>query len=189
MRTYLRVLITVLLAAVAGACGDTPSSPAGTASLTLKLTDSPYSDARAVLVTFSSVTVHRTGGAFTTLPFTDGAPSRTCDLKKLEGAQDVLGTGGVPAGDYTQVRLVVSGAALYFDNPSVGPACATAIPEPVGNHATLTIPSGEVRLNRPFSLATNATTGIVLDFHGDESIHQSGGSYTMTPVIAVVSVQ
>jgi hypothetical protein len=185
----MRVCLAVVLAVAAGACSDGPSAPAGTASLTLKLTDSPYSDARAVLVTFSSVSVHRTGGAFTTLPFSDGAMTRTCDLKKLQGAQDILGTGGVPAGDYTQIRLVVSGAALYFENASNGPACATSIQEPAGNHATLTIPSGEVRLNRPFSLSTDSTTGIVLDFRGDESIHQSGDTYTMTPVISVVSVQ
>ena len=77
------------------------------------------------------MSAHRSGSAFSTIPFAGGATSRTCDLKKLEnGAEDILGTEGVPAGDYTQVRLLVASAALYFDNPSVGPACAPSIVAP-----------------------------------------------------------
>ena len=33
----------------------------------------------------------------------------------------MLGTGPLPPGDYTQVRLVVQSARLFFDNPSVVP--------------------------------------------------------------------
>ena len=172
------------------ACGDSPSAPAGTALLSMKLTDSPYSDAQAVLVTFSSVSVHGTGSAFTTMPFADGATSRTCDLKKLEnGAEDVLGTVGLPSGDYTQIRLMVASAVLYFGNPSVGPACAAAIATPPGNSATVTIPSGDIRLNRPFSVAADTATKILLDFDGDRSIREtSAGVYSMTPVITVANV-
>jgi hypothetical protein len=180
-----------ILALTAVACGDSPSSPGGTASLSLKLTDSPFSDAASVLVTFSSVSVHRTGSAFSTIPFAGGATSRTCDLKKLEnGAEDILGTEGVPAGDYTQVRLMVASAVLYFDNPSVGPACAPSIPPPAGASAAVTIPSGDIRLNRPFTLAANTATTVLLDFDGDRSIREtSAGAYSMTPVITVISVE
>ena len=173
------------------ACGNSPSAPAGTALLSMKLTDSPYSDAQAVLVTFSSVSVHRSGSAFTTIPFADGATSRTCDLKKLEnGAEDILGTVGLPSGDYTQIRLMVASAVLYFGNPSVGPACAATIAAPPGNSATVTIPSGDIRLNRPFSLAADTATTILLDFDGDRSIREtSAGVYSMTPVITVANVQ
>ena len=173
------------------ACGDSPSDPSGTASVSLRLTDSPFSDAQSVLVTFSSVSVHRTGSAFSTIPFAGGATSRICDLKKLEnGANDMLGTEGVPAGDYTQIRLIVASAVLYFDNPSTGPACAPAITAPAGASAAVTIPSGDVRLNRPFTLAANTATTVLLDFDGDQSIREtSAGVYSMTPVINVVSVQ
>ena len=81
-------------------------------------------------------------------------------------------------------------AAVYFDNASVGPACAAVIPAPVGKNAAVTIPSGEVKLNREFDLtATNATT-MVLDFDGDQSVHETGnGKYMMSPVVGIVSVQ
>src|SRR5262245_26031432 len=153
------------------------------------LQDTPFSDSRAVLVTFSEVSVHRTGAAFGTLPFADGASSRTCDLKKLQGAQDVLGTGPLAAGHYTQIRLTVSAAALYFDNASTGPACAATIAAPAGASAPVTVSSGTLMLNREFELTTGDVTTILLDFDGDGSIIQTGqGAYRMTPVITVVSV-
>ena len=189
MRRTFPVLAATLALSMT-ACGESPSEPGGTASLSMRLTDSPYSDAQAVLVTFSSVSVHRAGGSFTTIPFADGASSRTCDLKKLEnGAEDILGTTGLPAGDYTQIRLLVASAVLYFGNPSVGPACAAAVAAPLGNSATVTIPSGDLKLNRPFTLTANTATTILLDFDGDRSIHETtAGNYSMNPVISVVSV-
>ena len=183
----------ILMAAtlLATACGGSPAGPsAGTGTLNLRLTDSPFSDARAVLVTFSEVTAHRAESDWTSVPFAAAAASRTCDLKKLETAQDVLGTGPLPAGRYTQVRLVVASATIYFDTASTGPACAPAIAAPAGRSASVEIPSGEVKLNRGFELAADGATTMLLDFDGDRSIRVTGnGRYMMTPVIAIVSVQ
>lgn len=197
MRFTLRrpVLAATLVAAslAAMACGgDSPSGPSGrTGTLNLRLTDSPFSDARAVLVTFSTVAAHRTDSDWTPVPFAAGATTRTCDLKRLQGPTDILGTGPVQAGDYTMVRLVVSSAALYFDNPSASAnACETLITAPAGRTAPVEIPSGEVKLNRGFSLAADGATTITLDFDGDRSIRELGnGRYSMTPVISIVSVQ
>jgi hypothetical protein len=173
------------------ACDDSPSSPSGqTATFNLRITDSPFSDARAVLVTFAEVTAHRSESDWTTIPFAGSATSRTCDLKKLENSEDVLGTGALPPGDYTQVRLVVQSARLYFENPSVGPACAATIAAPAGSMADLRIPSGQVKLNRGFKLESESTTTMLLDFDGDRSIHQTGnGTYMMSPVIGIVRVE
>jgi hypothetical protein len=88
------------------------------------------------------------------------------------------------------VRLVVSSAAIYFDNPSSGPACATTIPAPAGHFAQVTIPSGEVKLNREFDVPAAGATTMLVDFKGDQSVNLTGsGTYMMSPVIAVVSVQ
>src|SRR5262245_14982931 len=106
-------VLAVVAAAGAMACGgDSLTSPSGTGRLTLQIKDSPYSDAKALLVTFSEVTAHRDGeGGFTKLPFGDTtAISRTCDLKKLVDRQDMLGVGALPQGHYTMVRVVVSSA-------------------------------------------------------------------------------
>jgi Domain of unknown function (DUF4382) len=214
MRSRIVALIAAL--AVTGACGGStptepstasssnsstspaPNSPApgptSTGQLTLMLKDSPYSDAKALLVTFSEVNVHASGGDWVTLPFASGT-SRTCDLKKLETAQDVLGVGTLAAGHYTQIRLVVSSATLYFQNASSGAACALSITAPAGTKASVEVPSGELKLNREFDL-TSGGTKILLDFDGDQSVKQAGNDhspngvkYMMTPVIAVVSVE
>lgn len=205
----MRAATVLALAALAsGACGSstentppattspsTPTSPNPVTSsrLTLMLKDSPFSDAKSLLVTFNEVNVHASGGDWITVPFV-GASSRTCDLKKLQTAQDILGVGSLPAGHYTQLRLVVSSAAIYFQNASSGPACAPAITAPAGTNAAVEVPSGEVKLNREFDLASGGGTMIVLDFDGDRSVRQTGngngqgGRYMMTPVIGVVSV-
>lgn len=169
--------------------GGSSSGPDSQSTLTVRLTDSPFSDAQAVLVTFSEVSAHATGGDFMPLAFAGGATSRTCDLKRLVGAEDVLGTGALPPAHYTGLRLTVSGGALYFDGGTSGAACADQIAAPAGRSAALTIPSGEVRLNREFDLASGSATTITLDFDGDQSIKLAGAQYIMTPVIGVVSVQ
>jgi len=190
----MRLRLAVILACAIGAPGcssDSPTSPSGTGTLRLMLKDTPFTDAKAVLVTFSEVTAHRSTEAdFTKLPFAGGATSRTCDLKKLQTAQDVLGTGPLMAGQYTQVRLVVSTATLYFDNAASGDACAAAVEAPGGRNAPLEIPSGEVKLNRQFTVPEGGTTTMLLDFDGDRSIRLTGSNrYMMIPVIAVVSVE
>ena len=180
-----------------GGSGGGSSAPA-TGSLAVNITDSPFSDARAVLVTFSEVNVHRADvESWQSLPFASGGNSRTCDLKKLQGQTDVLGVGPLPAGHYTQVRLVVSSANIYFENASSGPACAPTIAAPFGKSAPVDVPSGEVKLNHEFTITSSAST-MLLDFDGDQSIKQTGSDngkgnssikYMMTPVIRIVSVQ
>ncbi|MDX6435086.1 MAG: hypothetical protein QOE54_7452 [Streptosporangiaceae bacterium] len=204
------LVVTLLMTGACGSSSSTTTAPTtadgaarsapgstGTSSLTVMLKDSPFSDAKALLVTFSEVNVHASGGGWVTVPFAGGASSRTCDLKKLETAQDILGVGPLPAGHYTQLRLVVSSAAIYLQNASSGPACAPAIATPAGTNAPVDIPSGELKLNREFDLTSNGGTTILLDFDGDQSVKltgndnghgNGGGKYIMTPVIGIVSV-
>lgn len=155
MRLIFAAIVTCIVSAVA-ACGgsDSPTGPSGpNGTLNLMLKDSPFSEAKSVLVTFSEVTAHRdTESNFTKLRFAASATARVCDLKKLETAQDILGVGTLAAGHYTQVRLVVSSATIYFDQAAEGAACAPTItiPAPAGRSASLEIPSGEVKLNHQF---------------------------------------
>ncbi len=183
-----------LAALMATGCSSSSTSPSTTtpSSFNVMMTDSPFSDGKALLVTFSEVSAHATGGAFVTLPFANNATSRTCDLKKLtNGAQDILGTGPLAAGHYTQVRLTVSSATIYFDNPSSGTSpCAPTISAPAGTSTAVTVPSGTVLLNREFDVTSTGATSMLLDFNGDQSVIATGnGQYMMTPVISVVSVQ
>jgi hypothetical protein len=192
MRHMCRALLIALVAVSWVGCSSSPSSPSSAGStLNVMLKDSPFSDAKALLVTFSEVSAHVSGsGGFNVLPFAGGGTTRTCDLKKLATAQDILGTGTLAAGHYTQVRLVVTSAVLYFDNASTGAACAPSIATPAGRNASITVNSGDVKLNREFDVTSTGATTILVDFNGDQSVRLEGnGSYSMSPVIAVVSVQ
>ena len=194
--------------------GSPGSSGIGTLIVTIK--DSPFSEASALLVTFSEVSVHLSGtagtgtsdgdGEWMKLPFEapSGGPAvttRTCDLKRLETATDILGVGPLAAGHYTQIRLTVSSATIYKIDKTAAtdPPCATILKAtpPLTTPATpsekgisVDVPSGTLKLNREFTLLTGGATTILLDFDGDKSVHQTGnGKYKMTPVISVVSVQ
>ena len=191
MKSLLCAGSVAALAALGIACGGNPTSATQNGNFRVMLTDTPFSDAKALLVTFSDVAVHASGGEWTTVPFSGGGSSRTCDLKQLQNnAQDVLGIGTIPAGHYTQVRVTVTRAALYFDAAAQAPACAPSIAAPSGRAVTLNIPSGQIILNHEFDvIATNSGT-MVLDFKADQSIVQTGnGTYQISPVIAVVSFQ
>jgi len=184
------IACAMALAATMVACGDSATGPTGTSRLTVLLKDTPFADAKSMLVTFSEVSVHKADGEWVTVPFSGDASSRTCDLKKLTSAQDVLGTGPLAPARYTMVRLVVSSAALYFENAAAGPACAPTIAAPAGRTGAVEIPSGEVRLNRPFEVTADTGTTMLLDFDGDRSVRETGnGRFMLTPVITVVSVQ
>ena len=195
------ILTFVCVAALtASACGESsPAGPSGgSGTLNMRLTDSPFSDAKSVLVTFSEVSAHPEDGEWKTVPFAPdpggaGVTERTCDLKKLQGPVDILGGGLLTAGHYTQIRLVVKSATIYFDvapDPAA-PACTAVAPVLTStNKADVTIPSGEVKLNRGFDLVADGTTTIVLDFDGDKSIRETGnGRFMMSPVITIKSVQ
>ena len=184
----------LLFMTVACGGGSTPTSPSdpsggGAGSFNVRITDSPYGSAKAVLVTFSDVSVHRDGN-WTKLPFLSGS-SRTCDLKKLQNSQqDLLGGGTIPPGTYTMIRLVVQSATMYFDNSaSSATPCDSKIDPPGGASSPLTIPSGEVKLNGSFNLTSTAATTVLLDFDGESSIIQNGSNYTMQPVVRIVSIQ
>src|SRR3989441_9874566 len=116
LRVRRHFLWTVLAAASMAGCGSsTPTAPSGgdtagptgAGRATIMLQDSPFSDAKAVLVTFSEVSVHMSGGDFVTLPLASGGSSRTRDPKKPLGAQDVLGTGPLAPGHHTPIPLLV----------------------------------------------------------------------------------
>lgn len=194
MRLTIALSVALGASVAVVACGS-PSGPSGSGNLRVMITDAPFEDASAVHVTFSEVKAHRADGegGWITVPFagTPAATTRTCNLKKLDGPQDILGIASLEPGTYTQLRLVVSSATIYFGGSPTGEAaCLTTLAPPTGttSHA-MEIPSGEVKLNRPFELMSNSTTTIELDFDGPKSINQTGnGIYKMSPVIGIKTV-
>jgi len=126
-----------------------PSGPTGT--LNLRLTDSPFTEADAVLVTFRGVRAHRSESDWTAVPFADAtAVTRTCDLKKLQAAEDILGTGPLVAGQYTMIRLVVESAKLH-DNVGYTPYEGRKVkgwPITVLSRGRVVVEGGELQVER-----------------------------------------
>ena len=198
MRTNIALALALGLSLSALACSGSPTEASRSGNLKLMITDAPFDEASALHVTFTELKAHREDGAggWLTVPFA-GSPAatiRTCNLKKLDGPFDILGAASLDAGQYTQLRLVVDSATIFFGGTATGePACANALAAPSGSGVTsarLEIPSGEVKLIQPFALTTSGTTTIDLDFDGGQSVHQTGnGRYMMSPVIRILSVK
>jgi hypothetical protein len=191
-------VLAAAVALVSVACGSesaspsNPASPDSAGSLNIRVTDSPFGAAKAVLITFSEVSVQR-GSDWTRLPFPDGSTnSWMCDLKKLENnAQDLLASGSPAQGDYTWVRFVVSSARVYLQNSAQSPTpCAKTIAPPDGESYAMTIQNSEGKDNGTFPVRGSGPTNVLLDFDGESSITEpSTNNYVLNPVVRVIAVQ
>lgn len=209
MTTTIRSIFRLLLwAAVAGAsaalvaCGGDPSTGSTTAmgNVRVALTDAPRckvgnDDLAQVNVTVERVRVHQLADA---MPG-DGrwydievSPARKINLLELtNGRLEELGSVPLPAGTYTQLRLVLS------PNRGAGVLANSVVLDGALTELALQTPSAAqsgLKIVRPFTVAPNSTVDLVIDFDACRSIVLRGnGSYLLKPVLtadlkAVVSI-
>lgn len=175
---------TLLLAA----CGGGGGSDAPTGSLKLALVDAPACGYDHVYVTVESVKVHQSASAgendpgwYTiTLP---GLPKRIDLLELRNGLLQELGQTALPAGRYTQMRLILS------SNSST--PYANAVTSTGGLETELTTPSAQqsgLKLNVDIEIEAGKLADFVLDFDACKSVVKAGnsGKYNLKPVIAVL---
>ena len=142
--------------------------PGRGASLEILLKDGPIDGLDAVVVTIESIELHKTGGPF----FTVLDEPKTFDLLKLRTRTFRIARLDLDAGKYTQIRLIVSAGEVTVD----------------GETHPLEIPSGEVKIIKPFTIPEGALGVMVLDFDAEESIHiveTGGGRYILRPVVKI----
>ncbi len=174
--------------AACGGGGDGGVASSGT--LRVALTDAPSCGYDHVYVTVDKVRVNQSAtaadsdGGWTDLTL---SPARRIDLRGLtNGVLEELGTVPLPAGHYTQIRLVLAANSGSGDS-----AMANAV-QPTGGPVTaLTTPSSQqsgLKLQANFDVAADQTADIVLDFDVCRSIVKAGnsGQYLLKPVITVV---
>ncbi len=177
-----------LLSACGGGGGggsDSPSTQAGTVHFSL--TDAPACGFDAVNVTVAKIRVHQSAtAADTDAGWTDVTlnPARKINLLTLtNGVLSDLGQAPLPAGHYTQTRLVLVG------NTSAAPFANSVIPSG-GAETTLDTPSAVqsgLKLNHEFDVAPGALADFTLDFDACKSVVTRGnGSYGLKPVITVI---
>jgi hypothetical protein len=179
--------LALLLAACGGGggIGGTGSEPG---TLRVAVTDAPSCGFDQVNITIEKVRVHQNTSAgdddsgWSEIVL---APSRRVDLLSLSnGVLEELGQTALPAGRYTQLRLVLAanGASAPFAN-SVVPTG--------GSEIALDTPSAQqsgLKLNVGIDVAANQVADIVLDFDACKSVVTRGnsGRYNLKPVITVI---
>jgi len=168
----------MLLAACSGGGGG--GSSGGTGTLSMSITDAkPKLPAGAtnLFVTFEEVLVHKSGGAWISLPLVE--TPYTIDLLQF---QDGNTTEFVPptkldAGKYTQVRIIVSSATIRFDNGSF------IQDEPIE------VPSGKLKTDKNFIFDVTEASAVDIVIHFDLSKSlvvtepAANPSYKLKPVL------
>ena len=171
-----------------GGIGGTGSPDAGT--MHVSLTDAPACGYDAVNITVEKVRVHKQESAADS----DSewhevvlSPPKRFDLLSLtNGVLADLGSTRLPAGKYTQMRLVLA------ENTAANPFANSVIPTG-GSETELSTPSGSqsgLKLKVDIDIAADRTTEVVIDFDACKSVVKRGnsGQYNLKPHLTVISV-
>ncbi len=142
-----------------------------TGTMVLSITDAPFPATEgcvsAAWVDLVGVNI-RGGeeGGWTELSLMDGDEPTRIDLLKLRaGLSDQLGAIEVPTGAYDEVRLVIDGAELEFDDGS--PAQPFKVPS--GQSSGI-----KVKIDPPLLVASGQTSELLLDVDLTKSFHTTG---------------
>jgi len=183
---WFMVLLVVL---ITGCSGGDSGSQQGTGTLSVSLTDAPACGFDEVNVTVSKVRVHQSSSASEN----DGDwseitlnPARKINLLNLtNGALESLGETPLPAGHYTQLRLVLSANTGTTPANSIVLSGTTTTAE-IALVTPSAVQSG-IKLINEFDVAPGQRVDLVLDFDACKSIVTRGnGSYALKPVIKVI---
>jgi Domain of unknown function (DUF4382) len=188
------LLWAVALALVLWGCGGSDygsgsaSGPVGgTGTLRVSLTDAAACGYDMVNVTVSKVRVHQSSNTNENdagwIDINLSSPQKIDLTSLVNGTLQELGQAALPAGHYTQLRLVlVANSPLDPLNNSVIPSGGTETP--------LKTPSGVqsgLKLIHPFDVPPDTLVDVVLDFDACHSIVKKGnGGYGLKPVISVI---
>lgn len=195
LRFNLKLVLGALVLAGLAACGggggggdDVSFVAASNGTLRLAVTDAPTCGYDAVNVTIQKVRVHKSS----TASDADSGwsevvlnPARRINLLTLtNGVLDELGQTPLPAGKYTQLRMVLA------DNDSAHPLANSVLPTG-GAETALKTPSGQqsgVKTNINIDVSANKMADFVLDFDACKSVVVAGnsGQYLLKPVVTVV---
>ena len=191
------MLASMWMALALAACGGgdgysgpapapTPPPAVGMGTLRVALTDAPACGFDHVYVTVDRVRVHMSASANDNDAGWSEVivnPSQRIDLLDLtNGVLAELGQTPLPAGLYTQVRLVL--------RPNGAGALANAVVPTGGSEVALDTPSATqsgLKLINNFTVLPNTLVDLLLDFDACRSIVRKGnGGFNLKPVIAVI---
>ena len=146
----------------------TPTPTPSVGTLEVRVTDLPNPAITAIDITVEEVQVNSASdGQWRTV--VQGPVS--FDLIKLVGVEDVLGSGDLAPGQYTQIRLKVTSTTITQD----------------GEMSEAKVPSDTLKIVRPFTIVAGETTIATLDFDAERSVVTQGrGNFLLKPVIKLL---
>lgn len=168
-KTYVAIIVAIVLIVAAVGAYALLRPATGTMSIYVK------DDAIAwkhVNVTFSEVRVHQASADNDSGWQTISIENGIIDLAALVNVSELLASSAIPAGKYTQVRLVVDSATGMMFN---------------GTHVAFTVPSGELKTTHPFDLPAGGTKRLTLEIDLEHSIVQNASGWIFKPVLGAVT--
>jgi hypothetical protein len=184
----LLALLTLLLAGCGGGNGGGISGTGRDGTLRLAITDAPACGYDHVYITITKIRVHQSATAVDgDSGWTDIVPTTTSRIDLLSLTNGVLvelGQTVLPAGKYTQMRLILAANGGLGTQPN-------AVTPTGGVETALTTPSAQqsgLKLDVNIDVAVGQVADFVLDFDACKSIVKRGnsGEYNLKPVIAVI---
>ena len=186
---YFKLFISLSLVILMASCSsNSGNSSAAPGTLGVSLTDKPTSVFSAVNVTVTKVRVHQSATASENdsgwTDITLDQPRKINLLKLTNGVLEDLGQTPLPAGHYTQLRLV-----LQMNTDTTPPANSVVIKGTTDELPLITpsaVQSG-IKLIHEFDVAPGQRVDLVIDFDAWKSIVELGnGGYLLRPVIKIV---
>ncbi len=182
------VVAAVALAACGGGDSEPVAGPVAAGTLRVALVDAPACGYDEVNVTVEKVRVHQSGmaadeaGGWSEVVLN---PVKRINLLNLtNGVLEELGTTTLPAGTYTQLRLVLS------SNSAATPLANSVLPTS-GTETPLVTPSGQqsgLKINPQINVTSSQLSDVVLDFDACKSVVVAGnsGRYLLHPVLTIL---
>jgi hypothetical protein len=173
-----------------GGGGGIEGTGSALGTMRLSMTDAPSCGFDAVHITVDRVRVNQSAGAADTDPGWSEvvlSPAKRIDLLTLSnGVLEPLGQTDLPAGKYTQMRLVLA------PNTAADPL-ANAVTPTGGTETALTTPSGQqsgLKLNVNIDIPAGKVADFAIDFDACKSIVKRGnsGQYNLKPVVSVTPI-
>ena len=189
-------LIGLLLTLVIAGCGSDGGGSSQPGTLGISMTDAPACGFDAVNVTVSKVRVHQSSSVDDKAAgWTDITldPPRTINLLDLNDptqapkfALESLGETPLPAGHYTQLRLVLVANSNSPNPPFNNSVVLSGTNTPIKLDTPSGMQSG-IKLIHQFTVDSGQRVDLLLDFDACKSIVQTGsGKYKLKPVIQVI---
>lgn len=172
--------LIIAMTAVSALAACNTGSGTQTGQMSLQITDGAVTDASAVHLTISAVTVKGPDGMITyNITDENGDPStRSIELLSLSGAnaESIIEDWELTAGRYQWIRL-------HSVTEGIGDTYVTM---PDGDHE-LTIPSSDLKLVSGFTIPANGHADFTVDIDLSKGLVESHGSYKLKPAMRLLN--